>query len=273
MLRHSESTIREQGVLSIKKYGDKYKVIWNKSVRKKGFEKIKPKKDTDCLIRNPFDGSLCEECDDFLFCDSKGKLDNNISRAKSMIFEYAYCNKWDYFITLTIDKEKYNRYDLKNYQKDLGKWISNYHTNHGSKICYVLIPEQHEDGAWHMHGLISGVLSKHLEVNEHGYMDFPMYRKKFGYCSLECIRDHEAVSKYITKYVTKELMTAEFGQRSYYCSKGLERAKLIMRFTEVLPDSFDWEFEHQDGFCKSFMTDNLDFLDYISMSGDIYDFT
>lgn len=27
------------------------------------------------------------------------KLDNNLQRARAMIFELAYCNQWDYFFT------------------------------------------------------------------------------------------------------------------------------------------------------------------------------
>lgn len=264
---YSEETIREHGVLSVKRYGNKYKITWLKSVRKKGYEKINKKKqdeDDTWYITTPFDGSVCEVCDSFEDLDDKKKLDCNISRAKSIIFEYAFCNEWDYFVTLTIDKEKYDRYDLDAYKKDLGKWINNYNTHHGSKISYLLIPEMHKDGAWHMHGLFKGVLDKHLIINKNGYLDFPLYAKKFGFCSLSPLKSHEAISKYITKYVSKDMSVRRYGQRLYYCSHGLNRAEKIMEFTGVLPDSFDWQFEHPDGFCKSFMASDLECLDNLS---------
>lgn len=268
----SSSLIRSSGVVNIKKYGDKYKVTWCKSVRKKGYEKYL-RDEYDGLIQSPFDGSWVSvlEVSDFIpesnnKLVSDVKLSNNISRAKSKVFEYAYYNHWDYFITLTISPDKYDRYDLKAYIKDLGKFINNYNTVHHSKISYVLIPEQHKDGAWHMHGLISGILSKHLETNKNGYLDFPMYARKFGFCSLSSIKNHEAVCKYITKYVTKELFSRSCGERCYYCSKGLKKAELLFRLEDCNPDFIKWDFEHEDGFCKTAMTDSLDFMQNICIN-------
>jgi len=259
-----ETLIRSSNVLTVKKYGDKYKVIWCKSVRKKGFEECISGYDPDQFETNPFNNQISKVVQTFPGEKSQikevEKLENNISRAKSLIFEYAYCNKWDYFITLTISPDHYDRHDLAAYMKDLGKWLSNYNTNHKSKISYILIPEQHKDGAWHLHGLVSGILPKHLIRNEHGYLDWPMYSRKFGYCSLDTLHDHEAVSKYITKYVTKELLSREYGQRTYYCSKGLQRAELLFRIPNVSDIVMQWDFEHPEGFCKTSLVENLDFM-------------
>lgn len=266
----SSTLIRSQSVVSIKKYGDKYKVTWCKSIRKKGFEQYVCD-EYEGLEQNPFDGLWVPEVSDFISKQkdkpvNDEKLSNNISRAKSKVFEYAYCNHWDYFVTLTISPEKYDRYNFKAYIKDLGKFINNYSTVHHSKIYYVLIPEQHKDGAWHMHGLISGILPKHLEKNKYGYLDFPMYARKFGFCSLSPIKNHESVSKYITKYVTKELFSRSYGERCYYCSKGLKKAELLYQFDHINPDFMEWDFEHEDGYCKSSMVDNLDFMQNMCIS-------
>lgn len=254
-LEYTSNLIYSPGILIVKRFGNRYKAIWCKVVRKKGFEKIVSEIEHEV---NPFDGSQSKIVSEFQ--EKSEKRANNISRAKSKIFEYAFCNEWDYFITLTISKDKYDRYDLQTYIKDLGKWISNYHTHHGSKIFYILIPEQHKDGAWHMHGLISGVLPKHLIENKYEKLDFPMYSKKFGFCSLDPIRSHEAVSKYITKYISKDMCSLLYGQRCYYCSKGLKTSEVLYRFDNIDPDNFDWDFEHPDGYCKISMFDSLDFM-------------
>ena len=250
----SPSQIFDVGVLSVKQFGSKYKVIWSKAVRKKGFQ--------------PFDDSADDKENDIPQVNTE-KLSNNISRAKSLIFEYAFCNSWDYFITLTISPDKFDRYSLNSYVKALGKFINNYNTNYHSKIFYLLIPEQHKDGAWHMHGLISGILPKHLVVNKNGYLDFSLYSKKFGYCSLSPLKSHEAVSKYITKYVTNDLSSMALGQRLYYCSKGLKKSELLYRFNKVESDLLEWDFVHPDGFCKIAMVDNLDFMTDMVFS-DLY---
>jgi len=253
------SLIRIRNVLIVKQYGKKYKAIWSSVVRKKGFEALDDPALPDALGVNPFTGESYYESD-FRWpgqYDEGLKLENNISRAKSKIFEYAFCNDWDYFVTLTIDKEKLDRYDLHTYVKKLGQFISNYKKNHGSKFNYLLVPEKHEDGAYHMHGLISGILPKHLVINEHGYLDFPLYRDRFGFISMSEVRDHEAVSKYITKYVTKEFLNSEKGANSYYCSKGLNRSVELYRVPDIDADVLEWDFEHPEGFCKTLMVDDL----------------
>lgn len=62
------------------------------------------------------------------------KLQNNLSRAKSKIYEYACCNSWDYFITVTINKDKYDRYNLDEYRKSFVMWLNNNYNKKGQKI-------------------------------------------------------------------------------------------------------------------------------------------
>jgi hypothetical protein len=172
------------------------------------------------------------------------KLDENISRARSKIFEYAYCNPWEYFVTLTLDKTKYDRYDLELFQKDFGKFIRNLNTHQHLSIKYLLIPETHVDGAWHMHGFILGLpkqmlrlftLKEHLPKyireklkNNQEVYDWDKYRKKFGFCDFEPIRNHEACAKYLDKNISKSLAAdiTTLGAHLYYCSKGLKSAEI-----------------------------------------------
>ena len=187
---------------------DMYKLIYCKMpIRRRGFEEEnKYKRD-----RNVNDE----------------KLNNNIARARARVFEYAMCNDFEYYITLTVNKELLNRYDLKGYIKKLGQFIRNYRRDYGANIQYILVPEKHEDGAWHMHGLIKGIPKNHLSMNENGYLDWKNYREKFGYCSIDRIKNKEAVSKYITKYISKSFDkgkgVTEKEKKLYYCSKGLKK--------------------------------------------------
>lgn len=58
---------------------------------------------------------------------------------------------------------------------------------------------------------------------------WPAYEKAFGYITISKIRNGEAVSKYITKYITKDLNDTriDLNDHLYYCSKGLKRADKI----------------------------------------------
>ncbi len=166
--------------------------------------------------------------------ESEGKLDNNIIRARSKVFEYALCNEFDYFVTLTLDPKKYNRYDLDGFIKDLGQFIRNYRRVHGLDIQYLLIPERHSDGAWHMHGLMKGIPEEHLHINGNGYLDWKAYKDRFGWISLDKVRNKEAVSKYITKYITKEQFGKSMNEKHkklYYVTRGLKQAEVIEKGT------------------------------------------
>lgn len=171
------------------------------------------------------------------------KLRENISRARANIFEYAFCNPWEYFVTLTLDKAKYNRHDLKKFHNDFVKFICNQRRN-GTDVKFLLIPETHKDGSWHMHGFIMGLpeeelrlftleeklpyyIRNKLQENQEVY-DWNKYREKFGFCDLEPIRSREACAKYVTKYVSKSLAEdiKTLGAHLYYCSRGLKRAEI-----------------------------------------------
>ena len=163
------------------------------------------------------------------------KLDESISRTRSTIFELAACNDFEWFVTLTLDPQKMARNALKTFRKTFSGMIRdrNKYRPPERKIEYLLIPEQHKDGAWHMHGLFKGLFKKDdLIKNQYGYLDWPEYSKRFGFCSFSKVKSHVACSRYITKYVTKDVKKGtaiEFGGHSYFCSQGLARREVLLR--------------------------------------------
>lgn len=218
----------EEHYVTVKKYRDKYKtVVMN------GYNPER-KKSGDC---HSYDQ----------------KLENNLSRSRQMVFELGYCNDWEYFVTMTLDKEKFDRYDLPAWYKSLSQWLRHYQRKTGQKISYLLIPEQHKDGAWHIHGLLSGVPVDRLQPFEKGtplygsdYLNWLDYAKKYGFCSVGVVGNREAVSKYITKYIIKDMarLNSEVGAHLYYCSRGLKRAETVTQdfiYTGYVNMSFDYE--------------------------------
>lgn len=176
------------------------------------------------------------------------KLENSIARSKGMVYEYAMCNDFDYFVTLTLDKRKFDRHNLPNYRKKLTQFIRDYRKKYDTDIQYLLIPEMHIDGAWHMHGLLSGFLPD-LYVNNYGYLGWKSYEERFGYISLGEITSKERVASYITKYITKDMSNrvTELGAHLYYASRGLKKADIIERgyTSDILADRLDYK----DKFC------------------------
>lgn len=176
------------------------------------------------------------------------KLDSAVSRARKNVLELALCNPWDWFGTFTLDKEKYNRYDLEKFHKDFTQWIRDQRKKTGAPIRFLLVPELHKDGAWHIHGLLyavpdpvsfrdlrsklhTSVPDKLVDGDFYCWLEF---HRKFGFCSLGAIRDPIAVSYYIAKYVTKSMEDSgvDVGKHLYYCSRGLDRSVLHSQLFE-----------------------------------------
>lgn len=167
------------------------------------------------------------------------KRKNNIIRAKNTVLELGLCNEWDYFVTFTIDKNKYNRYDLDLFKKDLTQWFRHRRNIYDkTEWKYLLIPELHKDGAWHMHGLIKGVPDYDLYLFEKGKHPINLVKKnykyhqgildKFGFNSFGEIKDKTASSFYLTKYFAKALGGGlELGKHLYFASLGLNRRELV----------------------------------------------
>lgn len=191
------------------------------------------------------------------------KLEESLSRTKAAIFELAICNDWEWFATLTLNPEFHDRKDLKSYKKKLSTWLKNYNRIHKTNIKYLLIPEQHADGhSWHMHGLLMGLPEEHLhEFTEqeklpikilveikrgHKVYNWPSYAKTFGFISISKIRHIESASKYITKYITKDVAKTRIGLNDhlYYCSQGLKRGEVIYegQLTKELDEDYGNEY-------------------------------
>lgn len=167
--------------------------------------------------------------------DSLTKFDSALSRAKNIVRELALCNEWEYFVTLTFDKAKWDRYDLQARVKELMQWLQNLNKEN-KRIRYLLVPEFHEDGAVHFHGLMSGIdasarpdwwpYSVNRKADGTYYDCWKEYSARYGFSSVEPVRDMVAVGFYVSKYITKSLAEkADFkGVHTYYRSHGLSRA-------------------------------------------------
>lgn len=255
-LGYSRDSVYQRSYATLKRYNDScYKVVLMKSCRLPGFEE-------SGMIQTGKRNSA----------GNTAKLEASISRTKSRVTELALCNPWEYFVTLTLDKEKYNRHDLPTFKKHLSKFLNNLRFRYGWNIKYLLIPEQHKDGAWHMHGLFMGIPSSELatfSLHDHlpmkvlhmlsagrKIMNWFRYARSFGYVTCEPIRNLEATAKYITKYITKDLVSSQVGlnKKLYLCSQGLNRAETICR-GHIVHD-FQPDFCNDYVAIKTFKTEN-----------------
>ena len=95
----------------------------------------------------------------------------SMRRARAKLRRLALSNEFSHFVTLTLDKEKVDRYDPKAIMQKVNRCLDNLVRRHGLK--YILVPEQHKDGAYHFHGFIAG----DLRLEDSGTIDLPWEEK------------------------------------------------------------------------------------------------
>lgn len=196
---------------------------------------------------------LCFGKDDFNDDKIGDRWRSNLCRAKSTVLSLALCNDWEYYVTFTLDSNKYDRYNLPKFIKDLSQFIRDLRKK-GYDISYLLIPEMHRDCAWHMHGLMNGLpvnelvnfqLGKHpVDLVYSSYKNWVRYENKFGYNTVDVVRSKSAVSRYILKYISKGMTESSLpaGAKLYYCSQGLKRPEIIYQgCSDVIYGDVDFE--------------------------------
>lgn len=190
---------------------------------------------------------------ELLQCAEDISRSDNIKRAKDKVFEIASANKWDYMVTLTLDKDKIDRYNKEEVKKLVCKWLDNKVQRKG--LTYLIVPEYHSDGAIHFHGLTNDKLdfvsAERYKIKgnkkpvglstlrKYGFKptdenvqevfnvnDFP-----YGFTTAVKLDDNvTAVSIYMTKYITKDLKKI-FG--SFYMAGGKIVRELPFKLLDI----------------------------------------
>lgn len=146
-------------------------------------------------------------------------------RAKNKLFDYALANtQLNYFVTLTFDKEEVDRYSYEAIIQKLNVWLANRVRRRGFE--YIFVPEYHEDGAIHFHGLCNAEVLNLVKADVKS--NKPVYNISdytLGFSTAIPItgeKGHMKCAKYVYKYIIKsggEMV----GGRYYLHSRGLKK--------------------------------------------------
>jgi hypothetical protein len=153
----------------------------------------------------------------------------SLQRTKQNIIDLSKNNNWDYFVTITFDKTKIDRYDYDLITTKLSKRLQNLKYQRCPGMAYILVPELHEDGAYHFHGLFANI--ENLKIVQSGLKTadgkiiFNIEDFNLGFTTATKITDTKKASFYISKYVTKDLITKTFNKKRYWCSQNLVKPK------------------------------------------------
>lgn len=173
-------------------------------------------------------------------------LDRAKRRARSALRDLARANDFTHFVTLTLNPEKVDRYDMSSITKILNSWLDNHVRRSG--LRYVLVPERHKDGAVHFHGFFNDALplidsgtvippeggkprkprsaaqrAAWLAAGGHAVYNLPAWTLGFT-TAIELYGDRYAAIGYVCKYITKA--QEKIGGRWYYSGGALQRPEV-----------------------------------------------
>lgn len=159
-------------------------------------------------------------------------------RAKRKVIEYALNNDFNWFVTITFDKNKINRYDAKLLEKKVLRWLEDTRINYNSKARYIMVPEYHKDKAIHYHALIKMENNRLKYLYNHRHWKKAVYKdtllfKKFGRNEWVNIDSYtEPIGMYLAKYITK--LPDKMNNRYYFASKALKQSDKINIDLDIL---------------------------------------
>lgn len=172
--------------------------------------------------------------------DSSGfaRRRDNMSHSVNEVYDIARSNVFQWFITLTFDSKKVNRYDYDDCSNAV-RLFTDRLRKLGCK--WLIVPEQHEDGAYHFHGEVAGKLpltfSGKTCYNEAAQQELPIYNLanyEFGFTTVTQIVKPDRTASYIAKYLTKHIVVPK-GKKCYWASRSLARP--TVEYLDVTDDS------------------------------------
>lgn len=160
----------------------------------------------------------------------KRSIASSMGRTVNAVYQKARANTWDWFITFTFNPDKVDSMDYHAVVNKLSDWLSN-----AKKTCpdmgYIIVPEKHKSGRFHFHGLFRqcdelGFVSSGKKTVT-GETIYNVGKYKFGWTTATGIIDQSRVTKYIAKYISKDLVQVAFNKRRYWSSRNLADPDVI----------------------------------------------
>lgn len=210
-------------------------LLWNEEIQENVSTRVLEKKfnELDTWI-NPF--TLDQELGPTMITEYDEKelerkkqhsLRSSMGRTVNVIYDIARSNLWDWFITLTFNPDIVDSFDYQACVKKLSVWLMHVRKENPD-LGYIMVPEKHESGRYHFHGLFKNC--EGLGFTDSGHKDktgakiYNIGRYKYGWTTATAIKDQSRVTKYIAKYINKDLCQTAFGKKRYWASKNLDKA-------------------------------------------------
>lgn len=195
-------------------------------------------------------------------------LERSKRRARHAVRDYMDCNRFEYFMTFTLNADRIRRDDYGAFVKAVGKYMNNRVTRFG--WCYVAVPEYHHDQkSLHLHAVVVG---DQYRLADSGTVLIPGHKKpvkrdtarrygvppeqwktvynvtdwKYGYSTaIKVYGGRKTLTNYIMKYITKS--ETKIGGRWYY--QGGKLRTPLYTYDDIDFESLtaDYEFSNAGG--------------------------
>ncbi len=149
---------------------------------------------------------------------------SSVMRTRTALEDLCICNNFELFCTFTFDPSRYNSKNLLDCRRYMNTWLHNAKFRHSRHLEYLVVPELHKSGAIHFHALLRGYEGqlKDSKHTQHGRKVYNIPHWHFGFSTCCKIDNQDAVSRYIRKYITKDMLLLP-GKKRYFCSQRLNR--------------------------------------------------
>lgn len=154
----------------------------------------------------------------------------SLSASKNRIYNIARSNIWEWFITLTFDRNNNDSSDYEIITRRLHSFLNNLQQRKCPDMKYLIVPELHSDKEhYHFHGLISNVDALRFcfsgNFDKKGNPVYNVLNWSYGFTTATQVKDSSRASSYITKYVTKDIDLKLKEKRRYMCSRNVDRTE------------------------------------------------
>ena len=152
--------------------------------------------------------------------------ERSLRRARVSVVDYALCNNFDYFGTITFNGEWHDVTNAVACRDAVLDSFNHYQQRNNTEFQYLLVGEYGEKtGRLHFHFLIRGINKEDLFINHHHKLDWKYTSERFGFTQITKIKDtdfdRQNVARYCSKYITKG--NIRISNHRYYCSKTLKK--------------------------------------------------
>ena len=154
----------------------------------------------------------------------------SLSATKNRIYNIARSITWQWFITLTFERDNTDASDYDVIIRRLHTFLNNLQSRKCPDMKYLIVPELHDDKEnYHFHGFLSDVDALRFCFSGHfdrkGNPIYNILNWSYGFTTATQIKDSSKASSYITKYITKDSELKLKNKKRYLCSRNIERTQ------------------------------------------------